>query len=316
VRREAEKPFGNKRQTPNSVSEATVSITLVTGASGQLGAYLLQELGRRGRPAVAWSGSRTGELLGFPLVPVNIADRDALARAFRDAKPAVVIHAAALSRIDECFRDPAEAHRVNAEATAVLSELCQAARCRLVYVSTDLVFDGARGGYRESDQPAPLSVYGRTKYAAEQPVLAGERSAVVRSSLLFGPALAGRPGFFDLQLRALRDRTPLPLFDDEWRTPTSLPVAARTLLLIAAADFQGLIHMGGPERMSRWEMGQRLAAALGLEPSVFTRRKQADLPMPEPRPPDVSLDCRLLCETFPDAPRLHWEASLKEFDLD
>ena len=292
-----------------------MSRILVTGASGQLGAYLLQELRRRGADAVAWSGSRSGSLLNFPLRPVDIGDRDALVQAYREAHPAIVIHAAAISRIDDCYREPTMARRVNVEGTAVLAELCQQAGSRLVYVSTDLVFDGERGGYRESDRPSPLSVYGRTKHEGEQPVLTTDRSAVVRSSLLFGPALSGRASFFDLQLRSLRCGTPLALFEDEWRTPSSLLATARTLLAIAASDFCGLIHVGGPERLSRWDMGQRLATFLGEDASAFAKLKQADLPLPEPRPRDVSLDCRLLREKFPETPWPSWGEALQEFGL-
>ena len=292
-----------------------MSKILVTGASGQLGAYILQELRRRGADAIAWSGSRSGSLLNFRLHPVDMGNPDALVAAYQDANPSIVIHSAAISRIDDCYRDPTTARRVNVEGTALLADLCQRAGSRLVYISTDLVFDGERGGYRESDRPSPLSVYGRTKYEAEQPVLAGDRSVVVRSSLLFGPALSGRASFFDLQLRSLRGGTPLALFEDEWRTPSSLLATARTLLAIAESDFCGIMHVGGPERLSRWDMGQRLAAALGEDTSAFTKLKQADLPMPEPRPRDVSLDCRLLREKFPDTPWPTWEEALQEFGL-
>lgn len=292
-----------------------MSRLLVTGASGQLGAYLLQDLQRRGGEVIAWSGSRSRTLFDCPLRVVDMGDRDALAAAFRDAKPAIVIHAAAMSRIDDCYRDPAAARRVNTEATTVLAELCQQTGSRLVYVSTDLVFDGRRGGYRESDPPSPLSIYGRTKLEGESPVLAGDRAAVVRASLLFGPALSGRPSFFDTQLQSLRGGAPLALFEDEYRTPCSLLATARTLLAIAASDFCGLVHLGGPERMSRWDMGRRLAAALGADASVFTKLKQADRPSPEPRPGDVSLNCGLLRERFPDTPWPSWEESLREFGL-
>src|SRR3954452_10956186 len=119
---------------------------LVTGASGQLGSYVLRELRRRGwAGVVAWSGSRRGDLFGIPLRPVDLTDPDAAAAAFRAARPDVVLHPAALARVADCFRDPARARRVNATATAALAELAGAARARLVLVSTDLVFDGDRG---------------------------------------------------------------------------------------------------------------------------------------------------------------------------
>jgi dTDP-4-dehydrorhamnose reductase len=249
------------------------------------------------------------------LRPVDVRDQNALAQAFREAQPDCVLHAAALSRIDACYRDPESARRVNTEATATLAELCGAAGSRLVYVSTDLVFDGRRGWYREEDPPAAVSIYGATKAAGEGPVLATRRAAVVRCSLMFGPSLTGRSSFFDQQLRALRQATPMKLFGDEWRTPLGLPAAARILLSVAGSDFTGLLHLGGPERMSRWEMGQRLAVALGADGSLFPRCKQSDVPAPEPRPRDVSLDCQRFRRTFATESWPGWEAAFAEMNL-
>ena len=288
---------------------------LITGASGQLGGYLLRELGASNVPAIAWSGSREGLLCGFPLRPVNLADRDAVARAFREARPWAVIHAAAVSRIDACFRDPLLARRVNEQGAALLAELCHEVSARLIYVSTDLVFDGAQGWYREADAPAPLSVYGRTKAAAEQAVLACDRSAVVRVSLLFGPTIVGRPGFFDQQLDALRSRRPCTLFEDEWRTPLSLRTAARCLLAAAGSDVQGVLHVGGPERLTRLEMGLRLARWLNADPALLVPAKQADFPSPEPRPRDVSLDSSRFRHLFPAQPFPVWEEAVAELGV-
>ena len=128
---------------------------LVTGASGQLGAYILQELRHCGADAIAWSGSRSGTLLSFRLRPVDMGNRDALVAAYQDANPSIVIHSAAISRIDDCYRDPTTARRVNVEGTALLAELCQRAGSRLVYVSTDLIFDGA--AWRLSRVGSPLA---------------------------------------------------------------------------------------------------------------------------------------------------------------
>src|SRR5436305_4941697 len=108
----------------------------------------------------------------------------------------------------ECHRDPARARRVNVGGTATLAELAAKARARLVLVSTDLVFDGEHAPYREPDPPAPLSVYGASKRAAEEAVLAHPRHAVARLSLLFGPGLGGRPSFFDEQVAAFRAGRP------------------------------------------------------------------------------------------------------------
>jgi dTDP-4-dehydrorhamnose reductase len=275
---------------------------LVTGASGQLGGYLLRYLHDRGEPVVAWSGSSTGDRFGIPLVPVDLADADAVATAFRAARPDTIIHAGALARVDTCYGDPVRARLVNTEGSARLAELAGQAGARLVLVSTDLVFDGTRGGYTEDDPPRPLSVYGRTKADAEAAVLAVPRTAVARVSLMFGPTLAGRPSFFDHLLAALRAGRPVTLFADEWRTPLSLDAAARALVAMAESGVTGLLHIGGPERLSRLEMGRILAEHLGIPPEPIMAAGRDAIPGAEPRPRDVSLDSTRWREQFPGLP--------------
>jgi dTDP-4-dehydrorhamnose reductase len=155
-------------------------------------------------------------------------------------------------------------------------------------------------------------MYGQTKLAAEHAVLASPGSAVVRVSLLFGPSLVGRPSFFVDQVAALRGRRPCTLFEDEWRTPLGLAAAARALLAIARSDVQGLLHLGGPERMSRLDMGRRLAAFLGSDPSAFLPASRNSIPSTEPRPRDTSLDSSRWRQLFPQQEWPTWETALKE----
>jgi dTDP-4-dehydrorhamnose reductase len=271
---------------------------LVTGATGQLGSYLLREL--CGHALIAWSGRTQGVRAGVTLQPVELADADAVGRAFREARPDVVIHTAALARVADTARDPVRAAAVNTAGTTTLAELAGAARARLIYVSTDLVFDGERGWYRESDLPAPLSVYGRTKRAGELPVLGIPGGVVIRVSLLYGPSIAGRPTFYDEQVMALRAGQPIRLFHDEWRTPLSLATAARALACVACSDFGGLLHLGGPERLSRLEMGQRLARSLGVASPAIRAVSRVTASAGEPRPRDTSLDASRFRTHFPD----------------
>jgi dTDP-4-dehydrorhamnose reductase len=286
---------------------------LLTGASGQLGSYVLREIEKCGLDVAAWSGSRAGRLFGVELQPVDLADPDQMATAFRRAAPTVVIHAAAIAAIAECRRDPLRAERVNAAATTLLAELTEQARARLLLVSTDLVFDGEKGWYREQDLPSPLSVYARTKAAAEAPVLALPSGIVLRMSLLFGPSIVGRPYFFDAQVTALREGRPITLFSDEWRTPLSLATAARALLGVVRSDFHGLLHLGGPERMSRLEMGQRLAVHLGADGRGIVAAVRDSVPAAEPRPRDTSLDCSRWRGLFPNQPWPSWQEAMSEF---
>lgn len=285
---------------------------LITGASGQLGGYLLRELARQGVPAVAWSGTSRGERFGFPLRPVNLADVDAVTRAFVESRATAIMHAGAVTRLADAVRDPERARAVNAGGTATLARLAAGAGVRLILVSTDLVFDGHKGSYREEDPPAPLSVYGRSKHEAEQEALAHAGHLVVRVSLLFGPTVTGRPSFFDEQVQALQQARPIRLFADEWRTPLSYSRAAQALLALVSSDETGILHLGGPERLSRLEMGERVADFLRCDRSSIIAAMRDSVPGPEPRPRDTSLDSSRWRKRFPSQPWPGFEESLRE----
>ncbi len=297
---------------------------LLTGASGLLGSYLLREGLQRDLEVVAWSGRQQGELFGCPLRPIDLADPDALTSAFHDARPEWILHTAALAAVSDCYRDPQRAEQINTRGSAVLAELADRAKIPLLHVSTDLVFDGQHAPYREEDVVAPLSIYGRTKAEAERVVLAYPRNTVVRLPLLFGPSLSSRPSFFDQQIKALRQGQQISLFYDEWRTPLSLQVAARALMALVGgagggpAGPLGLIHLGGPERLSRLEMGQRLTAFLGCDLAAIVPASRTRMDAAEPRPEDVSLDSSRWRSLFPGQEWPTWDEALSQlmFSID
>ncbi len=286
---------------------------LITGASGQLGAYLLRHFSTADVDVVAWSGTTRGTLFGQELAPVDLCAPDDIAKAFAEAAPETVVHSGAMSAIGHAYQEPQRAEATNTQATEQLAGLCERNGARLVYVSTDLVFDGERGNYSEDDEARPLSHYGRTKLAAEPAVRATPRGLVVRVSLLYGPALIARPTFFDQQLEALRAGREFRLFDDEWRTPLDLETAARSLAHAATSDVTGLLHLGGLERLSRWELGERIAKLAGLDQAALVTSSRLDVPSAEPRPRDTSFDSSRFTESFPDCPRPSVDEALKGF---
>jgi dTDP-4-dehydrorhamnose reductase len=220
-----------------------------------------------------------------------------------------------MSGVGDCFRDPSQARRANTTATRLLAELAERHPARFVYISTDLVFNGHKQWYRETDCPEPLSVYGQTKAEAERAVLHHRLHLVLRLSLLFGPSLNGRPSFFQQQINAIRDGLACQLFEDEWRAPLSLPVAAQGILMAAASEVGGILHLAGPQRLSRLEMGQRLARVLGKSPQLCKPTRREDITAAEPRPRDTSLNCELWERTFPDLTRPDYESSLQDMLL-
>ncbi len=284
---------------------------LVTGATGQLGSYLALELARDDAwQPILWSRQTEKSLAGLSVRSVDQTDPDLLLSALDEADPEVVIHAAAMSAAESVRQAPEAAWRINVEATGRLARWCRQHGRKLVFTSTDLVFDGTRGWYRESDTPAPVLAYGRTKAAAERLALEAPGAVVARLALLYGASCAGRPSFFDRAIERLKAGEPQTFFEDELRTPLHYATAARALLHLARTEASGVVHLAGRERVSRYELMQRAAQAQGLDPALVRANRRQDAALAEPRPADVSLDCRLLESLLPALERPSIEAAL------
>ena len=141
------------------------------------------------------------------------------------------------------------------------------------------------------------------------------RHAVARLSLLYGQGPGAPTGFFGQQVQSLRNGQELHLLSDEWRTPLDLETAATALVHLAASDFTGILHIGGPQRLSRLEMGQRLATILNLDAHLLIRTLRKQLNSPEPRPRDVALDSSKWRELFPEMPWPDWDTAVRSMQL-
>jgi dTDP-4-dehydrorhamnose reductase len=204
---------------------------------------------------------------------------------------------------DVCEREPARAQACNADAPARLARVCRARGVRLVALSTDLVFAGDRPSYGEDDRPAPILAYGRTKLAGEAAVLAEDpRAAILRLPLVHGRGHGMRATATESVAWALAAGRSLRLFTDQVRTPLDAESVADAIARVLAAGHAGVFHLGGPERLSRHELGARVAAALGLDARLITAARQGDLPLAA-RPADVSLDNRRAREVLGWRPR-------------
>jgi dTDP-4-dehydrorhamnose reductase len=284
---------------------------VVTGASGRLGSEVVDRLAREGRHEVfGWSGTERGEPSWRP---VDLVDEHALAEALEETDPEAVIHAAALGSAEAVRRDPARAHAVNVEATRYLAEWASVRGRRLVFTSTDLVFDGSKSWNREDDLARPILAYGRSKLDAEPHVLRVPRGLVARLSLLFGQTRAGIPDFFGQAIDALGRGESRSFFEDEFRTPMHYRTAADILARLVESDAVGTIHVGGRERLSRFELMCRAAIASRIDPDLVRPGRQADADLPESRPVDASLDTTRLANLFPSLERPSIEAVLADW---
>jgi dTDP-4-dehydrorhamnose reductase len=283
-------------------AELTVMRILVTGASGRLGTNVMARLALADRKhtVVGWGHRKTtGPGVGS-LDLVDLADSALIATALERFDPDVVIHLAAITSAEVVHRDPQAAWMINVEATGHLAQWLAQRNGRLVFASTDLVFDGTKSFYREEDRPKPILEYGRTKHAAELLVRRSARSLIARISLLYGFAPPGREGFFDRSIASLHAGISTEFFADEYRTPLDYCTAATALVALAKSDITGVIHLGGPERLSRFELMRRVAATMGISPSLVHSGSPAHHALAEARPTDVSLDSSRLRNAFPE----------------
>jgi dTDP-4-dehydrorhamnose reductase len=247
---------------------------------------------------------RTPAPPGLATQPLDLSDARSVEAALDATGALAVVHCAALADADACERDPDAARRLNVTACETLARACAARGVRLVGVSTDQVFSGERSYRPEADEARPLSAYGRTKLEGEQAILGlGQRAAVVRVALLSGRVHGPLPSCTESVAWALREGRPLRLFTDQHRTPIDPESVAQAIAALLHREAAGVFHLGGPERLSRHELGLRVAAQLGLDPRPIQAVRQADLVLDAPRAADASLDSRHARATLGWEPR-------------
>jgi dTDP-4-dehydrorhamnose reductase len=233
---------------------------------------------------------------GVATVELRLEDPDSIQRALAVARPDLVLHAGAWASQARCAKDPGLARRINADSVGQLFAGAQ----RWLLVSTDLVFDGRRPPYGEGAATNPLPVYGCVKLAAEQSAAAIGSGLVVRLPLLFGPSPDGASGATDMIRSAVARGASVTLFTDEFRCPLHAEVAARALVhLLLATAATGIVHLPGPERLSRHDLGVRFLRLAGLDPMSVRMGLRADLAGSEERPKDLALHSERLPELLP-----------------
>ncbi|HEX3890522.1 MAG TPA: SDR family oxidoreductase [Verrucomicrobiae bacterium] len=250
----------------------------ITGANGLIGNHLVQAAPR-------FAPRRRVRALTREWL--DLLDFDAVRREFQKDKPQLIIHCAAVTVVSEAQKNPELARRVNVEVTKLLAEL--AAEIQFVFFSTDLVFDGRKGNYVETDAANPLHIYGETKLLAEEIVLKNPRHLVVRTSLNYGASRAGNRSFNEQLKLSLQNSSGMTLFTDEFRSPVPAVETARAVWELAEKNCAGIYHVAGAEKLSRWEIGQLL---LKRWPEIKTQIESGsakDFSGP-PRALDTSLD--------------------------
>ncbi|HEX2252213.1 MAG TPA: dTDP-4-dehydrorhamnose reductase [Thermoanaerobaculia bacterium] len=245
-------------------------------------ALVLGGTGMLGRAVVAAGRRRGASVLGLSHAQGDVTDRERLLYWADTFRPTVVFHCAAFTRVDDCETRRDHAFAVNAEGAAHAAAAAERVGARLVFVSTDYVFDG-RGDapYDEDDATHPLSVYGASKLEGERRALAGsEEALVVRTSWLFGP---GGPNFVATIARRVEEGGGLRVVDDQTGCPTYTPFLARALWDLATAGARGVVHYRNREPVTWYGFAREIAHLIDRTTPVEPVTT-AEFPRPAPRP--------------------------------
>ena len=253
---------------------------LITGASGFLGFHIASALAKKHNVfAIAHNNSPVIE--GVQWIPHDLRHAKGVDWIFEEIHPDVVFHAAAMTSVKDCEAYRKEATKTNIKSTERITELCERGGVHLIYASTDLVFDGTRGNYSEEDITNPISFYARTKRVAEEVVQGGASNhTIIRFALLYGPPSPHSRSFLGWMGDGFKNNQPVTLFTDQFRTPLYVKDAA--LLVEKLIDRRDeppklkLLHAGGPERLSRDEIGEIYCDMFGYDKNLIKKIKMAE----------------------------------------
>lgn len=263
---------------------------LITGSSGFLGQHLI-----RYAPVSIHIIAHYSQNLPLEFGRrINLFQADFIHnpwKQFQELHPDVIIHTGAMASIDACEERKELARQINYHASCQLARLSGEMGSRLIFISSDVVFDGKKGNYNEDDYPRPLNIYAETKNNAERYILENHHNAVViRPSLFYGRALQGRRSFTEIMLTQLCEDKNVATFTDQYRTPIFVHDLAKAIWELANHHYCGIIHLGGPQKVSRYEIGLMLCEIFDLDKKLLIPVKSAEIQLKVPRPLDCSLD--------------------------
>lgn len=277
---------------------------LVTGASGLLGSNLCLTLARR-QPVLAGFHRHGLHLDGVEPVWIDVTDRTCLEALIRRVRPDWIVHCAAQAQVDECQIHPEEAFRLNAQATADLASVAEKAGSRLVYISTDAVFDGLRGMYSEEDPVRPINVYAQSKWMGEQSVrqILPQRHLIIRTSM-YGWNAQPKQSLAEWMLGCLEQGKSFPGFQDVYFSPLLVNDLSDLIAEMIDQRIQGTYHVGGSQRCSKYAFARLLCETFGYSPQQVRPSSSEEASLQAPRPKEISLNVekvsRLLGRTLPN----------------
>ncbi|MEX0599048.1 MAG: dTDP-4-dehydrorhamnose reductase, partial [Rhodothermales bacterium] len=264
---------------------------LITGANGLLGQELVRlmstypeydVLATARDPAPRFQDASCG------YAPLDVTSVEDVRNVFEDFTPTVVVNAAAMTQVDVCETERDACWAVNAEAVEHLARQCHNVGAHLIQVSTDFVFDGEDGPYREDARPDPVNFYGKSKQAAENAARGAglDRWSVARTVLVYGTGHDLKRSNFALWvLEKLSAGEPIHVVTDQWRTPTYAPDLASGIERIVRYGKSGVFHLSGRELMSVYQFASTIADVFDLDAGLLRRTDGSEFTQTATRPP-------------------------------
>ncbi|WP_167881718.1 SDR family oxidoreductase [Leptospira biflexa] len=227
---------------------------LLTGSTGFVGSFFKKELSSSNVISTSKSG-------GKGVLPVDLTNNEELVSLFESVKPEVLIHIAGNKDVNFCEKFPKDARQINVTATQYLVELCKQYGTKFVYLSTDYVFDGKKGNYSEIDIPLPSSEYGKMKLESEKMIQSsGIEHIIIRSGALYGQ----NGKFYQWAVNSLKEGIEIEALIDSFFTPTLLDDLYEITVKLLVLNFNGIIHIVGKDKVSRYQMISKIADSLAI----------------------------------------------------
>lgn len=261
---------------------------LVTGSTGLLGHQVVKLALDAGHEVFAAYRGKLPDR-GEP-IKLDLTELGSIAQTITKLKPDAIIHTAAYTDVDGCEVNRELALRVNAEATEQVALAADEIGVHLTYVSTDYVFDGEKGLYKEGDGPNPINYYGYTKLEGEKRVQESSKEwCIARTSVIYGWGET-KKNFATWLIDSLSKGMQVRALTDQYVSPTLNANLAKMLLEIAVRRLTGILHTAGASRVNRYEFAVELAKIFGYNPELIRQAKMSDMDWKARRPKDSSLD--------------------------
>jgi len=253
-----------------------------------LGSNIVMAARSRFEVSASYNNNRV-EMSGAKFLKADLTDKSQF-KQIEQFSPDLIIHCAALTNIDICEDDPDEAYRQNVLASRHIAQLADQTGAYLIHISTDAVFDGRAGNYRETDEPNPISVYGKTKLQAEHEVLSIHPSSGIVRTNIYGWNKRDKFSLAEWMLNKLEKNDELPAFKDIIYSPILVNDLIVQLFALYDKKFSGTLHLAGGESCSKLEFANVLAEVFALDKSRIKATSIDDLNLRAPRGKNISLD--------------------------